>query len=206
MAWQTLLVEVFGPLVVAFALLIAALGIRRILHQYRHRLTPEQHQEARDAFRNRLVHPKAAEVEREMGGMLPQRLLTLYDDHQMLLTEEIEIHAPAKQTEEAGPPKKKKRSKPEENNLWLEAFLPLDMESQKYTVDLGVYGRDKGFCFATDGAGNFYWMPLRGTRAEDAPVFFACHDPFGNEQVARSLEELLSWPRTLHAEEEEAAS
>lgn len=205
MAWQTLLVEVFGPLVVAFALLIAALGIRRIVHQYRHRLTPEQHQEARDAFLSRLVHPRAEEVEREMGGMLPQRLLALYEDHQMLLTEEMEIHAPRPELEEASPAKRKRRPKPEDNNLWLEAFLPLDMESQKYAVDLGVYGRGKGFCFATDGAGNFYWVPLAEARTEDAPVFFACHDPFGNEQVARSLEQFLSWPRTLHAEEQAAS-
>jgi len=204
-AWQTLLVEVFGPLVVAFALLIAAFGIRRIVHQYRHRLTPERHQEARDAFLRRLVHPKVVEVEREMGGKLPQRLLALYEDHQMLLTEEIEIHAPIPEQEEGSPTKRKKAAKQEDNNLWLEAFLPLDMESQKYTVDLGVYGRGKGFCFATDGAGNFYWMPLAQARTEDAPVFFACHDPFGNEQVAQSLEQLLSWPRTLHVEEQAAS-
>jgi hypothetical protein len=89
---------------------------------------------------------------------------------------------------------------------WIEAFLPLDLESQKYTVDLGVFGCGKGFCFATDGAGNFYWTSLGETRQPDAPVFFVCHDPHGNEQVAASLDEFFSWPRTSHAPEAETTA
>ncbi|HYL65347.1 MAG TPA: SMI1/KNR4 family protein [Candidatus Methylomirabilis sp.] len=183
---QTLLIEVFGPLVAAFLLLMAAFGIRRLLHQFRHRMTPEQRQAARDSFRNRLVHPNASEVEQGMGALLPQRLLTLYDDHRTILTEELEIRRPNADGKHAAE--------------WIEAFLPLDLESQKYTVDLAEHGWGRGFCFATDGAGNFYWVPVSETRQLDAPVFFACHDPFRNEQVAPSLADFLSWPRTLHSE------
>lgn len=183
---QTLLLEVFGPLVFAFGLFIAVFGLRRIVHQRRHRLSPEERQAARDAFRNRLVHPNPSEVEQGMGGLLPERLIALYDDRELILTEEIEIRRPGSSANETG-------------SEWVEAFLPLDLESQKYTVDLVQYGAGRGFCFATDGAGNFYWTPVSETRQPDAPVFFACHDPFGNEQVAVSLEEFLSWPRTLHS-------
>jgi hypothetical protein len=61
------------------------------------------------------------------------------------------------------------------------------------TCDLVEAGWGKGFNFAADGTGNFYWMP--DNRQMDAPVFFACHDPWGNEKVAESLDEFLSWTR-----------
>jgi hypothetical protein len=188
---QTLLVEVFGPLAIAFVLLIAVSGFRRLL-RLRQRQSPEAVEAARDAFRNRLVHPKPEEVEQRIGGRLPKRLLTLYQDHPLILTEEIEIRRPS--------------SDGGQGSEWIEAFLPLDLESQKYTVDLSVYGPDKGFCFATDGAGNFYWVAVSETTHSDAPVFFACHDPFGNEQVAASLEEFLSWPRKVRAAHAKSAS
>jgi len=82
---ETIMIEVFGPLMAAFLLLMAAFGIRRLLHQFRNRMTPEQRQAARDSFRRRLVHPNPSEVEQEMGALLPQRLLTLYSDHQTIL-------------------------------------------------------------------------------------------------------------------------
>jgi hypothetical protein len=184
---QTLLVEVFGPLAVAFLLLFAASGVRRFFHQLRNRQSPEQLQAARELFRNRLIHPNPSDVEKGIGGFLPQRLIDFYADHPTVLTEEIEIHRPG--------------GDGEQSSEWIEAFLPLDLESQKYTVDVAQQGWGKGFCFATDGAGNFYWVPVSDTRQPDGPVFFACHDPFGNEQVAATLEEFLSWRRTLHGQE-----
>lgn len=186
---QTLLLEAFGPLVVAFFLFIAIYGTRRLLHQLRNRLTLEQHQTARDAFRNRLIHPQVPEVEQGIGACLPQRLIDLYSDHPTVLAEQLEILRPALDSNDAAE--------------WIEAFLPLDLESQKYTTDLPAQGWGHGFCFATDGAGNFYWTPVSSTRQADAPVFFACHDPHGNEQVAPSLDEFLSWPRTAHPPEAE---
>jgi hypothetical protein len=184
---ETLLVEIFGPLSIAFVLFVIVMAIRRTLNRDRVPRTKEELLAAREAFRARLQHPNAAQVERGMGALLPQRLLRLYDDHYTLLTEQIEIRHPG-----AGP---------QDSAEWIEAFLPLDLESQKYTCDLPAQGWGKGFCFATDGAGNFYWVPLTETRQPDAPVFFACHDPHGNEKVADSLDEFLSWPRTVHARE-----
>ena len=86
---KTLLIEAFGPLIVALYLFVAVYGTRRLLHRFRNRMTPEQRQAARDSFRNRLVHPKAAQVEQEIGAYLPQRLLDLYDDRLTILTEQL---------------------------------------------------------------------------------------------------------------------
>ena len=184
---QTLVLEVFGPLIAAIVLLFAVLGVRGFLRQFRERKTPEEREAARDAFRNRLIHPNAEQVEQGIGGFLPERLIAFYQDHPTVLMEELEITRPS--------------GGHDNSSEWIEAFLPLDLESQKYTVDLGEQGWGKGFCFATDGAGNFYWVPVSEERQPDAPVFFACHDPHGNEQVAASLEEFLSWPRTSHSED-----
>jgi len=195
---QTLLVEAFGPLVVAFLIFVAVVGGRRLLHQYRNRLSPEQRQAARDAFRRRLVHPNPTEVEQGIGAYLPERLLSLYGDHETILTEEIEIRRPA--------PNPERPLEPQNPAEWIEAFLPLDLESQKYTLDLDAQGWGKGFCFATDGEGNFYWTPANDTRLPDARVYFAHTDPVANEQVATSLDELLSWPRIIHSPEAEKTS
>jgi len=192
---QTLLVEAFGPLVVAFVVFVAVVGARRLVYQYRNRLSPEQRQAARDAFRSRLVHPNASEVEQGIGAYLPERLLSLYGDHQTVLTEQIEIRRPT--------PNPENPVEPQNPAEWIEAFLPLDLESQKYTLDLSAQGWGKGFCFATDGEGNFYWIPANDTRLPDARVYFAHTDPVANEQVATSLDELLSWPRIIHSPEAE---
>lgn len=192
---QTLLVEAFGPLVVAFMVFVAVVGARRLLYQYRNRLSPEQRQAARDAFRIRLVHPNASEVEQGIEAYLPERLLSLYGDHRTVLTEQVEIRRPA--------PNPENPAEPQNPAEWIEAFLPLDLESQKYTLDLSAQGWGKGFCFATDGEGNFYWIPANDTRLPDARVYFAHTDPVANEQVATSLDELLSWPRITHSPEAE---
>lgn len=195
---QTLLVEAFGPLVVAFVIFMVVAGGRRLLHHYRNRLTPEQRQAAREAFRSRLIHPNASEVEQGIGALLPERLITLYGDHETILTEGIEIRRPA--------PNPEKPLEPQNPAEWIEAFLPLDLESQKYTLDLDAQGWGKGFCFATDGEGNFYWIPADDTRLADARVYFAHADPVANEQVAVSLDEFLSWPRIIHPPEAEITS
>jgi hypothetical protein len=169
------------------------LGVRQFLHYSRNRLTPEQRQAARDSFRSRLVHPHPDQVEQGIGAFLPQRLITLYDDHQTILAEQIEIRRPAANPENP--------AEPQNPAEWIEAFLPLDGESQAYALDLPAQGWGKGFCFATDGEGNFYWIPANETRQPDAPVFFAHTDPVANERVAASLDEFLSWPRVIHAPE-----
>ena len=194
---QTLFVEAFGPLAVAFLVFVAVMGVRRLLYQSKYRLSPAEQEAARDSFRSRLVHPNPAQVEQGIGMLLPQRLISLYDDHQTILTERIEIRRPVANHENP--------SGPQNPAEWIEAFLPLDLESQKYTLDLAAQGWSKGFCFATDGEGNFYWVPGDRTRQADAAVFFAHTDPLANEKVAGSLDEFLSWQRIVHSTEAELA-
>jgi hypothetical protein len=186
---ETLLVEIFGPLSVAFVLFVIFTAIRRSLNRGKDPRTKEELLAAREAFRSRLQHPNAAQVEQGMAAFLPQRLLTFYDDHHTILAEQIEIRRP--------------NANPEDSAEWIEAFLPLDLESQKYACDPAGQGWGKGFCFATDGSGNFYWVPLSDTRQPDAPVFFASLDPRANEKVAGSFDEFLCWPRTVHARDGE---
>jgi hypothetical protein len=186
---ETLLVEIFCPLSVAFVLFVIVMAIRRSLNRDGVPRSKEELIAAREAFRVRLQHPNAVQVEQGMAAFLPQRLLTLYEEHQTLLNEQIEIRRPGASAED-----------PAE---WIEAFLPLDLESQKYACDLPSRGLGKGFCFATEGTSNFYWVPLCDTRQTDAPVFFVSGDPRANEKVAESLDEFLSWPRTIHAREGE---
>jgi hypothetical protein len=189
---HTLFVEAFGPLVVAFLAFALVYGARRALYQYRNHLNPAQRQMARDSFRRRLVHPNVAQVEQGIGALLPERLIELYDDYVTILAEQIEIRRPA--------PNPENPLEPQNPAEWIEAFLPLDLESQKYALDLPARELGKGFCFATDGESNFYWMPASASRQADAPVFFAHTDPVMNEKVAASLEEFLSWQRIVHAQ------
>jgi hypothetical protein len=170
-----------GVLALLVALPISILWLRdKIFHSSRKRTT-EQAQARLQAYRDRLLHPQQTQVEAEMRALLPGRLFALYADKELVLTEEFDIYPPGKD--------------PKKSSIWIEDFLPLDCEGQLYTCDLELLANAKGFCFARDGCGNFYWVPLSDTRQPDSPVFFACHDPWGNEKLADSLEEFLSWPR-----------
>lgn len=170
-------------LLITAVLPVGLLSVRDRVLSLRRRRSPEQiHAEAL-AYRERLLHPDQGSVETQIGGLLPERLIRLYEDEQTILSKRIEIRSPRTGST---------------FGEWIDAFLPLDTESQRYTVDLPSAGWGNGFCFAADGMGNFYWMPVGPTRQPDAPVFFACHDPWGNEKIADSLDEFLSWPRVQH--------
>ncbi len=147
--------------------------------------TPEQILARAHAYHKRLVNPQQALVEAEMGAFLPQRLIAMYADRELVLSENHNVCPPGKD--------------PKKSSEWIDSFLPLDSEGQKYACDLELLANAKGFFFARDGCGNFYWVPVSDTRQPDAPVFFACHDPWGNEKVAESLDQFLSWPRRAHS-------
>jgi len=160
---------------------ISILWLRDKIFYSSRKRTPEQIQARMDAYSERLVNPQQALVEAEMRAFLPQKLIAMYSDRELVLSQNLDICPPGKD--------------PKKSSEWIDNFLPLDWEGQKYTCDLELLANAKGFCFAGDGCGNFYWVPVSETRQLDAPVFFACHDPWGNEKIADSLEEFLSWPR-----------
>jgi hypothetical protein len=177
-----LLLYLFGPLVFAAALLIIATGIRRAITRFRSRPTPEELRATYGAYLRRLLNPQPDAVERELGKLLPERLLQLYEDTSA-------IQATGFQLEKHG--KKSWWSKP-----WqVYCFEPLDVESLNelpYEEDLGP-----GFCFATTGRGSWYWIAASDERAKDSPVIYLDYDGSGSHGaiVANTLDEFLNLPR-----------
>jgi hypothetical protein len=177
-----LLLFVFGPLVFAAALLVIATGIRRAITTFCSRPTPGQLEATYDAYLRRLLNPQPDAVEGELGKLLPERLLQLYEDKSA-------IQAAGFQLEKQGTT----RWRPKHWQVYC--FEPLDLESLNnlpYEDELGP-----GFCFATTGRGSWYWIAASDQRAKDSPVVYLDYDGGGShgETVAVSLDEFLNLPR-----------
>jgi hypothetical protein len=177
-----LLIYLFGPLVFAAALLVIATGIRRAITSFRTRPAPEQLRVAYEAHLHRLLNPQAHAVERELGKLLPERLLQLYQDKTAIQSAGFQVEMPGKK------------------HWWSKSwpvycFEPLDIESlneSPYEEELGP-----GFCFATTGRGSWYWIAASDQRAKDSPVIFLDYDGSRShgQTVAATLDEFLNWPR-----------
>ncbi len=177
-----LLLLVFGPLAFAAALLVFATGIRRAIERFRSRRTPDELKATYDTYLRRLLNPQPDAVERELGKLLPERLLQLYQDKSA-------IQSAGFQLENLG----KNRWRPKRWQVYC--FEPLDTEALNalpYEEKLGP-----GFCFATTGRGSWYWIAASHQRAKDSPVIYLDYDGSGfhGETVADSLEEFLNLPR-----------
>ena len=177
-----LLLFVFGPLVFAAALLIIATGIRQAITRFRSRPTPDQLKARYEAYLSRLLNPQPDAVERELGKLLPERLLQLYQDKSAIQSAGFQLEMPGK-----------RRWRPERWPVYC--FEPLDIESLNelpYEEELGP-----GFCFATTGRESWYWIAASDQRAKDSPVIFLDYDGGGShgQTVTASLQEFLNWPR-----------
>jgi len=177
-----LILFVFGPLVFAAVLLVIATGIRRAITSFRSRPTPEQIKATYDAYLRRLENPQPDAVERELGKLLPERLLRLYKDKSAVQAAGFQLEKPGKN---------RWRSK----HWQVYCFEPLDLESLNnlpYEEDLGP-----GFCFATTGRGSWYWIAASDQRTEDSPIIFLDYDGGSShgETVAESLDVFLNLPR-----------
>ena len=177
-----LLLLVFGPLIVAAALLVIATGIRGALARFRSRPTPDQLKARYEAYLSRLLNPQPDALERELGKLLPERLLQLYQDKSAIQSAGFQLQKPGK-----------RRWRPERWPVYC--FEPLDIESLNelpYEEELGP-----GFCFATTGCGSWYWIAASDQRVKDSPVVFLDYDRGGSHRktVATSLQEFLNWPR-----------
>jgi hypothetical protein len=177
-----LLLYVFGPLAFAAALLVIATGIRQAITRFRSRPTADQTKAAYQAYLHRLLNPQPVVVERELGKLLPERLLQLYEDKSAVQAAGFQLEKPGQQ---GWWPKR-----------WqVYCFDPLDLESLNalpYEEELGP-----GFCFATTGRGSWYWVAASEARAKDSPVIYLDYDGGGShgETVANSLDEFLNLPR-----------
>ena len=177
-----LLLLVFGPLVFAAVLLVIVTGIRRAVVGFRSRPTPDQVKATYDSYLHRLLNPQPEGVEKELGKLLPERLLQLYKDKSAIQAAGFQLEKPGKS-----------RWRPKRWQVYC--FEPLDLESLNnlpYEEDLGP-----GFCFATTGRGCWYWIAASEQRAKDSPVIFLDYDGGRShgEVVANSLEEFLNLPR-----------
>ena len=173
---------VFGPLAFAAALLVIATAVRRTIERFRSRPTPEQLRATYESYLRRLLNPQPDSVERELGKLLPERLLQLYQD-------KTAIQAAGFQLEKPG----STRWRPKHWQVYC--FEPLDLESLNglpYEEDLGP-----GFCFATTGRSSWYWIAASDQRVSDSPVIFLDYDGGHShgETVAESLDEFLNLPR-----------
>jgi hypothetical protein len=177
-----LLLFVFGPLVFAAALLVIATGIRRAIAGYRSHPTADQQKAAYQAYLRRLLNPQPEAVEQELGKLLPERLLQLYEDKSAIQAAGFQLGKPGGT-----------RWRPKRWQVYC--FEPLDLQALNdlpYEDELGP-----GFCFATTGRGSWYWIAASDERAKDSPVIFLDYDGTGShgETVANSLEEFLNLPR-----------
>jgi len=177
-----LLLLVFGPLVVAAALLVIATGIRRVIAKFRSQASPDQIKATYEGYLRRLLNPQPDAVERELGKLLPERLLQLYQDKSTIQSAGFQLETPGK--------------KGRWSKRWpVYCFEPLDIESLNelpYEEELGP-----GFCFASTGRGSWYWIAASDQRVKDSPVVFLDYDGGGSHRktVATSLQEFLNWPR-----------
>jgi hypothetical protein len=177
-----IIVLVFGPLAFAAVLLIIATGIRRAFLNFRSRPTPDQIKATYEAYLRRLLNPQANAVERELGKLLPERLLQLYMDQSAIQAVGFQVEGPVKD-----------RWRPKHWPVYC--FEPLDLESlneSPYEETLGP-----GFCFATTGRGCWYWIAASDQRAKDSPVLLLDIDGGSShgKKVAASLDEFLNLPR-----------
>ena len=177
-----LLLYVFGPLVFAAILLVIVTGIRQAVARFRSRPTPDQLKATYEAYLHRLLNPQPGAVERELGKLLPERLLQLYEDHSAIQAAGFQLEKPGGT-----------RWRPKRWQVYC--FEPLDLESLNelpYEEDLGP-----GFCFATTGRSSWYWIAASDQRQNDSPVIFLDYDGSGShrEIVANTLDEFLSLPR-----------
>src|SRR5882724_6660145 len=170
---------VFGPLAFAAMLLVIATGIRRAVTRFRSRPTPDQLRATYEAYLCRLLDPQPEAVEKELGKLLPERLLRLYEDRSAIQDAGFQLEKPGST-----------RWWPKRWQVYC--FEPLDVESLNelpYEEKLGP-----GFCFATTGRGSWYWIAASDQRPKDSPVIFLDYDGGRShgETVAASLDEFLN--------------
>jgi hypothetical protein len=163
-------------------LLVIATGIRQAVTRFRSRPSPDQIKATYDTYLRRLLNPQPDAVERELGKLLPERLLRLYEDKSA-------IQSVGFQLEKLGGQRWWPKRWP------VYCFEPLDVEALNglpYEEELGP-----GFCFATTGRGSWYWIAASDHRAKDSPVIFFDYDGGRShgETVAETLDEFLNLPR-----------
>jgi hypothetical protein len=166
---------IVGPIILVVILVVVALAVLILW------LRDKFWERRLKAWRQRMLNPNPGEVESLCGGLLPQMLVSMYNDKELISHDRFGIYPSQKNAEGSV--------------LWIEDFVPLTAQDQKRTCQSNDFGM--GCCFAEDGAGNFFWVPVNESRQIDAPVFLTGPDFRSSLRVADSLYEFLHWPRSL---------
>jgi hypothetical protein len=129
-------------------------------------------------FRARLFNPKWAIIEAALGRPVPGVLRELYAAPESLLHSHFYCNSPDGT-----------------RRAWVDLFLPLDDEALRpygHTLPPG------GVAFADDEHGDPYFFIPDASAYGDGPVYVMgpSHGSNGVEQVADSLADMLSWPRS----------
>src|SRR5262252_1214158 len=102
------------------ALPIAILSVVDKFRYQRKRTTAEEREAKRKAWIERLRRPQFEEVEKICGGLLPSILKLAYQQGKIILSDGVELNAPAENAKI--------------HYYFVGTFLPLDAECQKHTT------------------------------------------------------------------------
>ena len=103
----------------------------QLLRQASNKLLVKRHRDfrARSAAVGRPVSFPGAGEQSKLAA-----LITMYSDRELILSKKLSICPPGKDAKGS--------------SEWIDNFLPPDLEGQKYTCDLELLAKAKGFCFA----------------------------------------------------------
>ena len=133
--------------------------------------------DASSPFHERLLHPRWADIEAALGRPVPGVLRELHGAPEALLRGHFYLARPDGRA-----------------RAWVDLFLPMDEEAIR---PYGLALPPGALAFADDEHGDPYFFLPDASEYGDGPVFLLDHqkgEP-GQEPVAASLAEFLSWPR-----------
>lgn len=145
----------------------------------RQRRSPEHLAREKERILDGLRAPDWAEVERELEMPVPSALRDLYDNQELVTQFNLEIQGPA--------------GDPVLNTWDIAHFNPPHEDA----LDGEMFAMSsRAFAFATSHTGDVYFVDLEERDDAGGPVRLAHHDGGDIEDVAPTLTEFLSWPRT----------
>ena len=158
-------------LLVGLAVLILKIVERLALGR---KQSPEEQAESIRIFNERLLNPDFESLRQHFDHQLPQSLISLYENHDLIVQGEFCFA---------------QISDVDEDEMWYVAsFEPMDAKSLEHTF----FDSRKYLAFAGDGCGNAYVVDPRD---DDPAVLFHDHEDGDFSEVCNRLSLFLTWPR-----------
>ena len=95
------ILTLLSVLALLLVLPVSVLWLRDRIFRSSGEKTREQVEARLHAYRERLLHPQQAHVEAQLGALLPQSLIVLYADQELLRSEKFEICPPGKDSKKS---------------------------------------------------------------------------------------------------------